>query len=357
MIERRIKRWWKYQKAERAWKKAQKRKRPSFFERFIVFLLTPIADLRDEIERRKERRKASRSGPKTFLFNGLWLMYKENKQLSHEKKRHHVKMKKSLSHDPEEDRRIFSFSDKLTYLKDEWQSLPWNLRRESENVFIIFLFVFLTFSFNFLAVQFAKFITALFYHIPCTWSQGQLIFNIPDTSSLWTYSSVISIYISGPILLLFIGIVFLFLHRKTKDKSSVASLLFLWTYINAFILFFGSYLAGIFTDRGFGYIFGWLYIPKYIEIPFGIFSIFMIWVIGHSAGKKIIPFIPKKVFYDSQLPQFYSKCVYLYLPVILAIICLYALGFNGRDFTIQIIYLSILGMLTPTLRFIPEKMT
>jgi len=356
-MRRRFNHWWKYQKAERAWRKAQKRKRPGFLERFLFFLLSPIADLRDERNRKKEIKKTFQKGSQPFLLTRLWLVYKENRQFSQEKKNFQIKVKKSLSYDPGEDKTIFSFSDKINHLKDTWKSLPWNSTRESENVFITFLVFILSFFANFLAIQFAKFIAALYYHIPSSWSQGKLVFNIPDTSALWTYSSVISIYIAGPILLLVIGVIFLFLHRKTKDKSSVAALLYLWIYINALILFFGNFLAGIFTDRGFGYIFGWLYIPKYIEIPFGIFSVFMIWIIGHSAGKKIIPFLPKKVFYDSPLPQFFSKCIYLYSPIVLAIICLYTFGLNGRDFTIQIVYLSILGMLTPTLRFIPEKMT
>jgi len=173
---------------------------------------------------------------------------------------------------------------------------------------------------------------------------------------MWTYSSVVSVYIAGPILLFLSGVIFLWRHRKTKDKSSFGSLLFLWLYLTAFVLFFSSFLAGSITDRGFGYVMGWLYIPRYIEIPFDIFSIFMLWMIGFSAGKKFISFAPHYQFYSNTLPQFFIKLLYIYLPSLISIMVLLLIGFNSRDFTIQIIYLSLLVMLTPTLRFIPEKM-
>jgi hypothetical protein len=205
-------------------------------------------------------------------------------------------------------------------------------------------------------LQLAKYTAAKFYDIPAYWKHGKVIFNIPDPSKLWTTSSVIAVYISGPILLFISGIVFLRFHRKTEDKSSVPSAIYLWLYLTAFVLFFGSYLAGMFTDRGFGYIMGWLFIPKYIEIPFGVFSLLMLWMTGFSAGKKFISLTPGYAFYSNALPQFFIKIFIIYLPVILSIATLFLIGINSRDFTIQIIYLSLIAMLTPTLRFIPEKM-
>ncbi len=256
----------------------------------------------------------------------------------------------------EEDKRVYSLSEEIQHIKDTWKSLPWNKSRELENMLVSTIIIIFAFSFNFLLLQSAKYISAYLFDIPAYWREGRVIFNIPDPSRLWTYSSVITVYISGPILLFVSGMVFLRLHRITNDKGSFSALTFLWLYMTAFLLFFGTFIAGIITDRGFGYIIGWLFIPKYIEIPFGLFSIFMLWMLGFSSGKKFMSLTPGYKFYTSILPQFFIKLLNIYIPVFISIAILLLIGFNSRDFTIQIIYLSFFVMLTPTLRFIPEKM-
>lgn len=354
---RRIKRSYKEWREEKKWQRLQSKKnKPNIFIRFIIFLLGPIADFIDDIRAEKERKKALKIDKQPSFFVRLFLMYVENREESKQSKVLNRKIRKSLSFVLEEDKRVYSIKDEIHHIKDTWKSLPWNKSRELENMFVSSIVIIISFCFNFLILQGAKFGVATFFQIPSLWENGRIIFNIPDPSPLWTYSSVVSVYIAGPILLFITGILFLWLHRKTKDKSSFVALLFLWIYLNAFVLFFGSFLAGIITDRGFGYVMGWLFIPKYIEIPFGIFSIFMLWMLGFSAGKKFISFTPSHFFYANTLPQLFIKTLYIYVPVILSILFFLAIGINARDFTIQIIYLSLIGMLTPTLRFIPEKM-
>jgi len=354
---RRLKRHYREWQDEKRWEKANKKKRKlSFIERLAIFLLGPIADFINDIRHEREIKKSLKLDKKPNIFIRLFAMYQENKEAAKQNKQLDKKVRKSLSFVLEEDKRVFSLKDEYLHAKDTWKSLPWNKSRELENMLITTLVIILAFSFNYLLLQMAKSVTASFFDIPSLWQNGRIIFNIPDPSPMWTYSSVVSVYIAGPILLFLSGVIFLWRHRKTKDKSSFGSLLFLWLYLTAFVLFFSSFLAGSITDRGFGYVMGWLYIPRYIEIPFDIFSIFVLWMIGFSAGKKFISFAPHYQFYSNTLPQFFIKLLYIYLPSLISIMVLLLIGFNSRDFTIQIIYLSLLVMLTPTLRFIPEKM-
>ncbi len=354
---RRAKRSYQDWKEYRNWKKSQSKKnKPSFFENLVIFLLGPIADFLDDIRTERAIKKQQVQKNKPNFFSRLYLMYQDNRAESKQLKQLDRKVRKSMGSVLEEDKRAYSLKDEFLHLKDTWKSLPWDKTREVENMIVSTIVIIIAFSFNYGLLQFAKYTIAELYEIPAYWKGGKVIFNIPDPSKLWTYSSVVSVYISGPILLFISGIVFLWRHRKTKDKSSLKALLFLWLYLTAFVLFFGSFLAGIITDRGFGYIIGWLYIPKYIEIPFGIFSIFMLWMIGFSAGKKFMSLTPGYAFYSSVLPQLFIKFLNIYIPVMISIAVFLLIGYNSRDFTIQIIYISLIGMLTPTLRFIPEKM-
>lgn len=354
---RRIRRRYKDWRAEKKWKSKQKRRKIPFYEKILILLLGPIADFIDDFRNERERKKTLKIDKRPSIFIRLYWMLKENREEAHESKLLSRKIRKSLAFDLEEDKRVYNFKDEWTHMRETWKKLPWKWSREMENMIIITLVIVLAFSFNYLILQVAKFSVASFFGIPASWANGRIVFNIPDASPLWSYSSVLTTYIAGPLLLFTTAMLFLHFHSRTKDKSSWQSLVFLWTYLTAFILFFGTFIAGIFTDRGFGYVMGWLYIPKYIEIPIGLFFLFMIWMIGFSSGKKFISFAPSYHFYTSNLPQFYLKLLYIYIPVILAILILIAIGFNNRDFTIQIVYLSIIGLLTPTLRFIPEKMT
>ena len=351
--KRRYNEWKEY----REWKKSQSKKsKPSFFENLVIFFLGPIADFLDDLRTERALKKTRNKGNRPSFFTRLIWMYQDNKAEAKQTKMLDKKVRKSLAFVLEEDKRVFSFKDEIYHIKDTWKRLPWNRTREIENMIVATFVIVLSFSFNYGILQLAKYTSALVYDIPAYWHEGRIIFNIPDPSKLWTYSSVVTVYISGPISLFISGIIFLWRHRKTRDKSSFQAILFLWLYLTAFVLFFGSFLAGIFTDRGFGYVMGWLYIPKYIEIPFGIFSVFMLWMLGFSAGKKFMSLTPGYAFYSSVLPQFFIKLLNIYIPVTLSIIILLIIGFNSRDFTIQLIYISLIAMLTPTLRFIPEKM-
>lgn len=353
----RLKAKYQYWKDEREWRKREFKKKSSFLLRFLRFLAAPFIDFAEDRKLEKEKKKLRQKENQPSFFQSLRLMYLENRETAKQTKKQDRELRKSLSFVVEENKRVFSLAEEIAHIKDTWKALPWDRNREFENMFLSTVIIVLSFSFNYLLLQFSKFATASFYDIPSKWQDGRIVFTIPDPSKLWTYSSVISVYISGPILLFFSGIIFFWLYNRNREKNSVKALVFLWMYLAAFVLFFGSFLAGTITDRGFGYVMGWLYIPKYIEMPFGIFSVFMLWMIGYSAGKRFISLTPGYQFYTSTLPQFFIKLLYVYIPVLISIAILFLIGFNNRDFTIQIIYLSFIIMLTPTLRYVHDRMT
>lgn len=345
---------------ERKWKNKQTAKRRvkhNFWAAILLFFLGPILDFRDEVrEERAEKRLRKSKYPQFNLFQRLWEEYKETQDTARQRKHLDRVVRKSLSFVVEEDKHVFSLREELEHMRDTWKGLPWNWPREIQNMIAMTIVFVSTFSALFGLLQLVKFVVAAAYSIPGVWRNGMVVFTIPDPSPLWTYSSVLSVYASGPFVLIITGFLFQRWQKKIEDQGSIKSLLFLWMYINAYILVYGTFLAGVFTDRGFGYVLGWLYIPWIVEDPLALFSVVMLWVVGYRAGKKILAFRHEDIFIDTVLPQLYYKLTYLYIPVLVGIGILFLFGFNDNDFTQNIVYVSILVMLTPTLRFVPEKL-
>lgn len=345
---------------EQNWKNRQSAKRRgklNVWAALLLLFLGPLLDLRDEIKAERAEKQARKGKfPQSNFFQRLWEDYLETRDTSKQRRHLDRVVRKSLSFVVEEDKRVFSMREEIEHIKDTWKGLPWNWAREIQNIIAMTVIFVFTFSLLFGVFQLSKFIVAAAFSIPGIWRNGMIIFTIPDPSPLWTYSSVLSIYSVGPFVLLITGFVFQRLHKKIKDKGSSRSLFFMWMYINAFILVFGTFLAGYFTDRGFGYVMGWLYIPWIVEVPLALFSVVMLWVIGYKAGRKFLAFRPNNMFIDTVLPQSFYKVIYFYVPILIGIGLLYLFGFSDNDFTQNIVYLSIIVMLTPTLRFIPEKL-
>ncbi len=342
---------------EQQWKHKQSVKRKSkrsAWAAILLFFIGPVLDFRDEIRaERKERNMRKGRFPQPNFFQRLLLEYHETRDTEKQRKRLDRVVRKALSFVVEEDKRVFSLREELEHMRDTWKSLPWKWSRDLQNMLVMMFAFVLSFSLLFGIFQLAKFGVAAAFSIPGVWRNGQIIFTIPDPSPLWTYSSVLSVYSVGPFVLAIIGFVFQRLQKNVDDKSSTRSLFYMWIYVNAYIFVFGTFLAGYFTDRGFGYVMGWLYVPWIVEVPLALFSVVMLWVIGYKAGRKFLSFRYSNKFVDSVLAQLYYKLMYFYVPIILGIGILWLFGFNENNFTQSVVYVSILIMLTPTLRFIP----
>ncbi|MBN2237938.1 MAG: hypothetical protein JW729_10280 [Bacteroidales bacterium] len=345
---------------EQSWKNKQAKKKKQqnwFWVILLSFFIGPILDLRDEIRaEREEKRLRKNRFPQPNFFQRLWLEYKETSDTEKQRKHLDRVVRKSLSFVVEEDKRVFSLREEINHMKDTWKALPWEKTREFQNMLAMTIVFVLTFSMAFLFFQLLKFSVAAAFGIPGVWRNGQVTFTIPDPSLLWTYSSVLSVYSVGPFALAIVGLVFQRLQRKQSDQGSFKSLFYMWIYLHSYIIVFGTFLAGVFTDRGFGYVMGWLYIPWVVEVPMALLSVIMLWVIGYKAGRKFLAFRHSDRFIDSVLPQLFYKWIYFYIPILVGIGILFLLGYNANDFTQNVVYLSIIAMLTPTLRFIPEKL-
>ena len=82
-----------------------------------------------------------------------------------------------------------------------------NLIKLSLNSFIAYI---LSYLIIFVPSQFVSFLAAKTYYIPISFNHFKLVFQAADYSSLWTQSSVVSVYLSVPVFVFVLGIFYLF---------------------------------------------------------------------------------------------------------------------------------------------------
>lgn len=120
-----------------------------------------------------------------------------------------------------------------------------------------------------------------FYLIDSVLYYFGIVFSIANGNPLWTIESVTTIYFTGPFITLFLfGATFLKLFTYFKKEQNFTCLFFLWGFINALNLFFGGFLIGLITKRGFGYFASW----NYFSVELSIFSAVICIIILVTAG-------------------------------------------------------------------------
>jgi hypothetical protein len=121
------------------------------------------------------------------------------------------------------------------------------------------------------------------YNIPVIWYYYQLKFPLYTFSPLYTRQALIVIFAMGPLLSLMLGFVFLKLYFTENPVLKRFKLFYLWGFICGANMFFGAYIAGIFTRTEFVYASEWLFLSRSfdpIEIVFVAISLVMLIIIG-----------------------------------------------------------------------------
>ncbi|NWJ51500.1 MAG: hypothetical protein HXX14_11610 [Bacteroidetes bacterium] len=136
----------------------------------------------------------------------------------------------------------------------------------------------LSYLFVYLLHQFVTCLTANIFNIPTILSYNEVSF-LADKSR-WTYASVQTIFLSGPIATLFCGIFFLIIAYRFHDFDGLLRLFFLWGALHSFNLFFGALIIGAFTGQGMGFALNWMYLMDSAKLVIVILAILCMMVIG-----------------------------------------------------------------------------
>jgi len=131
--------------------------------------------------------------------------------------------------------------------------------------------------------QLITIVVASSYNIPIVWYYYQLKFPLSTYSPLYTRMAMVVIFASGPIASLLLAFLFLRFHFTRNTFARRFRLFYLWGFICGVNMFFGAYIAGVFTRTEFIYVSEWIFMSHVFaaeEIVFTLIAIFTLLVIG-----------------------------------------------------------------------------
>jgi len=132
--------------------------------------------------------------------------------------------------------------------------------------------------------QLVVLITASFYDIDSVLYYYKLDFN--NHSNLWDRLNIIIITLSGPANSLFLGFFFYnYLFFKAKSFPRL-QLFYLWAGLLAFAHFFAAFIAGVITNKGFGYVPLWLFWNDFTKFFFTFVALVSLVLIGYYSASR-----------------------------------------------------------------------
>ena len=136
--------------------------------------------------------------------------------------------------------------------------------------------------------QLAVIVSAAFFHIDSVLFYYEVMFPCGVLSRLWTVSNIILITLSGPLVSLITGMVYLeFVIRQRRVKGTVL-MFFNWLVIHSFCMFFAAFVAGAITWRGFGYAINWSNLPIFLRIVLSGIFLFLLTLFGYLGTRYIL---------------------------------------------------------------------
>lgn len=94
--------------------------------------------------------------------------------------------------------------------------------------------------------------------------------------------------LSGPLICLLIGILFLKIFANKPKVKGFMKLFILWIAMHGFNLFFGAFASGVSFDTGFGYVPAWLYFNVFWQIFVSLLFLFILGLIGYNSVPKFL---------------------------------------------------------------------
>lgn len=140
----------------------------------------------------------------------------------------------------------------------------------------------------YLTHQFAVIVSAAFFHIDSVLFYYEVMFPCGVLSRLWTVANIILITLSGPLVSLITGMLYLeFVIRRKRVRGNVL-MFFNWLVIHSFCMFFAAFVAGAITWRGFGYAINWSNLPIFMRIMVSAIFLFLLSFLGYLGTRFIL---------------------------------------------------------------------
>jgi hypothetical protein len=146
----------------------------------------------------------------------------------------------------------------------------------------------IAYFFTYFLYQLATSLMARAYNIHSVIYFFKTDFLIRSYSNLWTRNNVILISFIGPMVSLVIGFILFRVFHFFRKKPGLAKLFFLWCTLHSFNMFFGAYIAGVLTNKGFGLVMLWLFFQLLLNISFTFICVILLIVIGSISAKPFL---------------------------------------------------------------------
>jgi hypothetical protein len=176
----------------------------------------------------------------------------------------------------------------LDIIKDDGAAEPGKLRSQSNLIYLInstLLFV-VSYLLVYMIYQFTVLFFAAAWRIDSVLFYYDLAFN--DFSPLWHRTNIIIVTLSGPLVAIIIGFIFIRFLSNRINLGKHTRLFFLWIGLHGFTLFLGGFASGVSFDEGFGYVAAWLYLNMFWKILLSLTFLFILGVIGYYTAPKFL---------------------------------------------------------------------
>jgi hypothetical protein len=231
-----------------------------------------------------------------------------------------------------------------------------NLIKLSLNSFIAYI---LSYLILFVPSQFVSFLAAKTYYIPIGFNHFKLVFQAADYSSLWTQSSVVSVYLSVPVFVFVFGIFFRFLYSYLSTNRRSLNLLLIWSFTHCMNIFFGGLIVGIPLEKGFGYVPIWLYLPEFALIGLIVVSIFILFLNSYFLRRAFVSLTFSEYYLKNHSTLLAYKIAVVLLPSILANAIFYIIKFPDNSLyetlLLLTIFIQVIGIIPYNYRYFEIK--
>jgi len=208
----------------------------------------------------------------------------------------------------------------------------------------------LAFMLIYLIYQAVTIIVASSYNIPIVWYYYQLKFPLYTFSPLYTREALVVIFAVGPLLSLMIAFVFLRFYFTENPVTKRFKLFYLWGFICGTNMFFGAYIAGVFTRTEFIYTSAWLFMSRSfdtVEIIFTAISVVILVIIGRIVTPLFLLSSGSVTLIKPEFRLFFIFCQVI-LPWLTGILAIFLITLPNYYFPL------VLKTITPALIMIPS---
>ena len=133
-------------------------------------------------------------------------------------------------------------------------------------------------------IYFITNITTLYFstdfHIPAHFDFSGITFEVDRTNELWTYDAIVTIFLSGLVVALFVGVVSMLAILFVRKKNISFFFLLLWLNILSFNNVMGTLISDVVTKSGTYQVVLLMHIDIIIFIVIGILSAYFLFRIG-----------------------------------------------------------------------------